>query len=690
MSTASEGAEPALRIANRRLRARRSISSLAYIDLGEKNGGIIVNLSEGGLALAAAAPVDTDAPARMLFQLPGSSDRLAALGEITWISESKKEAGLRFVDLSEDVRSRITGWISREPSPAQLDREDVALAGTVRPAGRSVIPSSKNAITEFAGTNQPASEETQISTAATETDLCSQAGEPLIPLVATFEQPSVSNSASVERQLPERLDRRGHVRRAVPSLAYIDLGENNGGIILNLGEGGLAVTTAAPLYVDGPAQLQFQLPGSGDWLKVGGEIRWVSKSKREAGWRFVELPDNARDRIASWLSSVKLESEGVGSREKFWRRLEMPTVRMPQTVIPATNTSPTFPGTTTPRAASDLLKLDSQPSSGTATNHSFVAAAEAHSGKVLSKRTWVTLAMIVFLGAFTSFLAGWFELVPGSWMRILTRFGKSTSKTSEIAGLPPAGPVAGVPSLSLEDASPPTNEPPDALLSKDGNSITPSVSSTRTEGPREDLLPSKSSVVGADAGTAKLEEQLRKPSQSAAANALVAAGQNGLPPGPQSAASITPPSPTLNQLQDAKTTGDNSVAATTETPETVTPSFSVSFNPYPSIRVPAGFKSQQGARMEIGRLLSRVDPIYPEDAKTQRVEGTVKLHILVGPDGSVESVEPISGPASLIPAATNAIRQWRYTDSSIGNQPVEFEEDVAITFRLVTEAAHPN
>ena len=109
--------------------------------------------------------------------------------------------------------------------------------------------------------------------------------------------------------------------------------------------------------------------------------------------------------------------------------------------------------------------------------------------------------------------------------------------------------------------------------------------------------------------------------------------------------------------------------------------------------MPPGLKLQtspQGARLEIGRLLSRVDPVYPEDAQTQGVEGTVKLHIVIGTDGSVQSLEPISGPALLIPAAVNAVRQWRYTESSIGGQPVEAEEDITILFRLPAQPAHPN
>jgi TonB family protein len=154
----------------------------------------------------------------------------------------------------------------------------------------------------------------------------------------------------------------------------------------------------------------------------------------------------------------------------------------------------------------------------------------------------------------------------------------------------------------------------------------------------------------------------------------------------------------VNQPDGARTAGtaeqESSLSPKpAENPEVVKASVSVSFSLYPSIRVPAELKSQmsrQGATLQIGQLLSRVDPVYPEDAETQRMEGTVKLHAIIGRDGTIQSVEQRSGPALLVPAAADAIRQWRYTPSSVGGQPVEAEEDITITFQLLKQAAHPN
>jgi TonB family protein len=95
-------------------------------------------------------------------------------------------------------------------------------------------------------------------------------------------------------------------------------------------------------------------------------------------------------------------------------------------------------------------------------------------------------------------------------------------------------------------------------------------------------------------------------------------------------------------------------------------------------------KSSGEGNLQIGRIISRVDPIYPEDAKGQGIEGTVKLHVIAGRDGAVEKVEPISGPALLAKAAISAVREWRYAKTLLDGQPMETEQDVVVNFRKMS------
>jgi len=120
-------------------------------------------------------------------------------------------------------------------------------------------------------------------------------------------------------------------------------------------------------------------------------------------------------------------------------------------------------------------------------------------------------------------------------------------------------------------------------------------------------------------------------------------------------------------------------------------SVTVSFSTYPSLRIPPELRSEAvRAKLRIGHVVSRIDPVYPADAERQRVEGTVNLHAIIGTDGSVKGIEGISGPPSLVPAAASAVRQWRYQPTLLGDQPIETAQGVTIVFRLSTNAASAN
>ncbi|GEM_PF-1611436 len=67
------------------------------------------------------------------------------------------------------------------------------------------------------------------------------------------------------------------------------------------------------------------------------------------------------------------------------------------------------------------------------------------------------------------------------------------------------------------------------------------------------------------------------------------------------------------------------------------------------------------------RVLTRVDPTYPPEAKAQRLEGRVMLMVVVGLDGRVTDVRVLSGPPALARAAAAAVAQWIYTPGKDAN-----------------------
>lgn len=108
---------------DRRLHARQRIRSLSYVELGDSNGGIVLNISEGGIAVQAAQVLD-EGPVSMRLQIPGSKKPLEVSGEIVWTGDSRKEAGLRFVDLQESALKKIRSWIAREALPVRARGEE--------------------------------------------------------------------------------------------------------------------------------------------------------------------------------------------------------------------------------------------------------------------------------------------------------------------------------------------------------------------------------------------------------------------------------------------------------------------------------------------------------------------------------------------------------------------------------------
>jgi periplasmic protein TonB len=77
-----------------------------------------------------------------------------------------------------------------------------------------------------------------------------------------------------------------------------------------------------------------------------------------------------------------------------------------------------------------------------------------------------------------------------------------------------------------------------------------------------------------------------------------------------------------------------------------------------------------------------VDPVYPPDARQAHLEGTVKLHVVVGADGEIQSFRTVSGPEALAQAAMLAVREWRYRPTLLNGKPVEMQEDMTFVFRL--------
>lgn len=57
---------------------------------------------------------------------------------------------------------------------------------------------------------------------------------------------------------------------------------------------------------------------------------------------------------------------------------------------------------------------------------------------------------------------------------------------------------------------------------------------------------------------------------------------------------------------------------------------------------------------------TKVAPIYPDIARRMSIAGTVRLAIVVAPNGSVKSSKAVGGHPVLVNAAMDAVRQWKF------------------------------
>jgi protein TonB len=83
-----------------------------------------------------------------------------------------------------------------------------------------------------------------------------------------------------------------------------------------------------------------------------------------------------------------------------------------------------------------------------------------------------------------------------------------------------------------------------------------------------------------------------------------------------------------------------------------------------------------------GLLINRVQPAYPYLAKVTHTSGRVELRAIIGTDGSVRSLEVVSGPPLLVKAAVDAVLQWRYRPTLLDGEAVEVATFVTVDFVL--------
>jgi protein TonB len=98
-----------------------------------------------------------------------------------------------------------------------------------------------------------------------------------------------------------------------------------------------------------------------------------------------------------------------------------------------------------------------------------------------------------------------------------------------------------------------------------------------------------------------------------------------------------------------------------------------------------GTKKNIQPRISIGHiepalLTYRVEPLYPPLARQLRREGRVELRAIIATDGSIKSLEAISGDPLFFQSALDAVRQWRYRATILDGHSVEVDTHITVIY----------
>jgi len=102
---------------------------------------------------------------------------------------------------------------------------------------------------------------------------------------------------------------------------------------------------------------------------------------------------------------------------------------------------------------------------------------------------------------------------------------------------------------------------------------------------------------------------------------------------------------------------------------------------------PADVRPQKPQRLLVGHLepamlLHRVEPVYPALSRQIHREGQVELRAVIATDGTIQSLQVVSGDPLFVRSATDAVSQWRYRPTVLNGQPVEIETYITVIYTL--------
>jgi hypothetical protein len=682
-------------IHGRRTHPRVLPKSLIYVACGESNGGMVLNVSDDGMAISMAIPVGDEAYSNLHVRMNGLAQGIEVHGRLAWTTKSKKRAGIQLVDISDEQRGQIREWLAQEGV------RDVNLLPRVSESAASILPAFPGASTLL---DKPLAE----PRASLLSGLGGTAPEFLGP---THDEPARDEPSFTEDTIVETHSSQG----SNPNL--VGFREN---------EWDLASVTMVPRKKSKPEGLSalgllflwIAIPSFGIGLIVGRRPlqQWLSRvaaagknishvatpqpeivSARDE-WpgitssdidatgphpipaRSVEtLATNSQDVKTPAATKSLVSTPGVVNTKLLnsMSTQELRAIKSPASVEPSKNPN-----------SSELSKLDSKakpdtvakpvtganifaPSTNASTNagnasaqrgnsqdKSAVAPGTAHDTRIIAANKTDSFAQ-----------------------------GVSKQNSSDQVGktIPiDSGTNAGT---SIHPAAPPSSS---AVSHASASTVTSSASSTVTPSAR--AMPKPEPGIASDANpriapnvspsmasttTAGTAAKAAPDFDASSSSRSVASGR-----APTNLAPVDAQAPLHGVMLVARKNNESFLLRLPV--ESVPGARSVSLEMQRFVMVPAESRWHRHgpiAKLTVGELLTQAAANQLETASAARAGDAVTVRAFVDKNGSVQDLKPVSGRFALMPRVMHDLREWQFDQTLIDGKPVESEINITVEFR---------
>ena len=569
---------------------------MVYADLGPDNGGFPINVSEEGLAFQGIQPLEMDQVVPIKFKLPGIEHFVSATGQVAWVNDSRKGGGLRFIDLPDNDRRVITGWLSLQAqhatAPATIKQKPRVTAAKVQVKEAEplkAVPVAANC-EEVAPKSEASAEVSSVAALLS-----------LLPSAIL---------APVELPVPTPDITKVEVKELEPAEAAPAAATHQEVALKSEVSAEVSAIAPAPIPIPTPVPAPLALP--------------VSTLDAKAAKVEVKEPESAEVvPVAATQEEVALKSEvstEVGAIAAAPSPISSPAPVPALVALPAPTPEAATAICATPVTSTllnpVLFSLAEPLRSPVARPDIMAAKAQKHADSS-SLRPWLlgSLGFAVILGVVVWQFEG---------AMLMNRGSVTSAQPVSVSEIAPVRPVAPVPSFVPS----PSSEAAPVAASAMTKTSTPDTPSGKLVAPLNVRSRRKSL------------RMLTAPAKPLGVRRAIGPPSVELPP-----AITSGPKPELASLLPAN--------LPVPLPPVLFPSYTTQGNTE-TIAVP------RSTETAAAQLITQRNPVYPPMARASGLAGTVELHFMIGTNGAVRDISVVKGNHLLANAAIEAVKEWRF------------------------------